>query len=507
MNRQMTKVLAIGLAGLLLSAMAGAAQAAAGQVLFVLGQVDIKRGSATITAQQGTSLDVGDQVNVGPQGRAQLRMNDGAIIALQPSSTLVIEDFSLPAEGQSGPRSSVMNLIKGGLRTITGSIGKQGGDKYEVKAQVALIGVRGTDYRLAWCQRSAAGSSELAAECGTLPDGLYGGVSDGHIVVTNSAGELDLLNDEYFHVASADSAPKKLLKPPEVLETVLEGGSEDDEGDDDTETAGSDLPGPDLLADCHCTPGQSNPEIQNPVIPDKLGDTVSNSSSRLVAHSTSAPAVGAVRTGASLNNVPPLNVNAQGELASFSALTGSGAQSFELAAASVTNLGFDSATGLRWGRWDAGAAQIGGAPADLSDNNLHWVVGPESAGGGAIPVTGSATYQLVGNTNPTDNQGNVGFLGSATLSANFTNQTVTNSVNLGINNQVWSATGSGSIASGAPTFGGTYNSVSVNESTTGNTGSFAGFFTPGAAGAGLSYSLNSGSSTVSGAAAFGPTAP
>ena len=69
------------------------------------------------------------------------------------------------------------------------------------------------------------------------------------------------------------------------------------------------------------------------------------------------------------------------------------------------------------------------------------------------------------------------------------------------------ASGSGDIISGAPMFAGVYGNVSVNGQT-GGTGSFAGFFTgpPGDGvppGAGLGYSLNSGTTTVSGAAAFG----
>ena len=60
---------------------------------------------------------------------------------------------------------------------------------------------------------------------------------------------------------------------------------------------------------------------------------------------------------------------------------------------------------------------------------------PDACAGGAatsaaaLPITGSANYTLIGNTDPTDGNGNVGFLGSATLQADFTNQTVSSTLN------------------------------------------------------------------------------
>jgi hypothetical protein len=57
-----------------------------------------------------------------------------------------------------------------------------------------------------------------------------------------------------------------------------------------------------------------------------------------------------------------------------------------------------------------------------------------------LPLTGTANYDVIGSTTPTDASGNTGRLGSATLDANFTNRTVTTTVNVGINNQTWIGT-------------------------------------------------------------------
>ena len=101
-----------------------------------------------------------------------------------------------------------------------------------------------------------------------------------------------------------------------------------------------------------------------------------------------------------------------------------------------------------------------------------------------MPITGTANYTLIGNTSPTDNFGNVGVLGAASFSADFTNQTVNSTIVLDINNAIWDASGSGLIGGGAGValpphlFNGTYNNVTITglSGTIIGTGVFSGFF-------------------------------
>ena len=91
-----------------------------------------------------------------------------------------------------------------------------------------------------------------------------------------------------------------------------------------------------------------------------------------------------------------------------------------------------------------------------------------------------------------------------TFSADFTNATVQSDLQLGINNQNWSATGSGTI--NANLFNGLYGTVSV-DGAAGGSGSFGGAFggysgTNVPTGAGLTYQLTNGTAVVSGAAVF-----
>ncbi len=131
-----------------------------------------------------------------------------------------------------------------------------------------------------------------------------------------------------------------------------------------------------------------------------------------------------------------------------------------------------------------------------------------------MPITGTASYALIGNTSPTDNLGNVGVLGNATFFADFTNMRVDSTLTIDINATTWTATGTGNIGTAAQLpahmFSGNYSVVAGGVA--GGTGQFSGFFAPGrfgitqpdALGVGLTYSLQDGAgTTVSGAAAFG----
>lgn len=193
-------------------------------------------------------------------------------------------------------------------------------------------------------------------------------------------------------------------------------------------------------------------------------------------------------------------------------------------AAAILDSGADATTGISWGRYANGVRAVYDRIAGtllgnvFAENGPHYVLGPTMTGPVALPSTGSATYTLVGNTNPTDSvgAGNVGTLNSASLAANFSAQTVNTSVNATV-------AGTNIIGSGTsvPIQKGFFFDAHKPLSGTGNlsmscsggscnpaimTGRVLGGFT-GATGQGaaMAYSLNTGGAsgqTISGVAAF-----
>ncbi|NWG86121.1 MAG: FecR domain-containing protein, partial [Hydrogenophilaceae bacterium] len=203
---------------LVLSLLATAASAAPiGRILVAVGDVSAQRNGKTVPLKARAEIELGDLIKTGPASNAQVRLTDGAIIAIKPITEFKFDDYQFSGK-QDGTEKGAFSLVKGGFRTITGAIGKQNPQNYKVSTPMANIGIRGTFYNLAICDSACFNPDGSKAE-----DGLYGGVTDGKIAVTNQAGEKTFGNEEFFHVASANETPQSLIAPPAFLQDKLEG--------------------------------------------------------------------------------------------------------------------------------------------------------------------------------------------------------------------------------------------------------------------------------------------
>ncbi len=152
----------------------------------------------------GAAVERGDTLVTGADGNLQVRFVDDALLMVRPNSRIRVDDYR--AEGNT--LHSVLSLIAGGIRTLTGRIGKARRDAYLLNTPTATIGVRGTDYELRLCQGDCPAGSA---------DGLYLGVTDGGIVARNEAGAFDLKAHEYGLIRNQQAALEKLDCPPEAL--------------------------------------------------------------------------------------------------------------------------------------------------------------------------------------------------------------------------------------------------------------------------------------------------
>ena len=183
-----------------------------GQVIFSTGNVRAVNDGEARVLRRGSKIQEGDVIKSSRFSRSQIRMKDGALIAVRPGSEFGFNQYRYD-EKDSSNNSSILNLVKGGFRTISGLIGKVFKQNYKVKTAMATIGIRGTHYGLTICQQgdcNTDGNSEIA-------DGLYGSVIDGEVSAKNDTGEFVFSNDEFFHVESLGSQPRGLIKPPGVI--------------------------------------------------------------------------------------------------------------------------------------------------------------------------------------------------------------------------------------------------------------------------------------------------
>ena len=252
---------------------------------------------------------------------------------------------------------------------------------------------------------------------------------------------------------------------------------------------------------------------QNTAAPFRYG-LISDSTSSLSQSSYS-------QTYATINRPEEVNIDANGRAISFVAPyargdgTINGRTNYAIGTSQAFDTGVDVTTGLSWGRWSGGSATIGGVETGLAGRSQHYIFSAAQSVPTALPLTGTAIYDVIGSTHPTDFQGNVGNLNSATLNANFSTRTVDTSVNLTIAGQTWNASASGvpiyrdmtfavntggAIVPGLPTPVALNITCAPSCTQTRFTGSIDGFFTGVTGrGAGLMYNLNS---SISGAVAL-----
>lgn len=149
-----------------------------------------------------------------------------------------------------------------------------------------------------------------------------------------------------------------------------------------------------------------------------------------------------LRTYATTNRPAEVTTDpATGHVTQFAApfATLGGHATYSRGTATVLDSGADPETGMVWGRWAGGTATIDrdgqSHSLNLSNASLHYIFSGAQSGPVALPLTGTATYDVIGSTTPTDRSGHTGALNTATLSADFTNRTVAASINVSINGQ------------------------------------------------------------------------
>lgn len=201
-------ILSLALVLLLLFFITPAFAEPVGKVLVISGaaQAQAAAGGQRVLAPDAV-VERGDTLITGTDGNLQVRFVDGALLMVRPNSRIRIDDYR--AEGNT--LHSVMSLLAGGIRTLTGRIGKTRRDAYLMNTATASLGVRGTDYELRLCAGDCPAGS---------PDGLYLGVAEGEIEARNEAGTFGLKAREYGLIRSKNAALEKLTCPPEALTGV-----------------------------------------------------------------------------------------------------------------------------------------------------------------------------------------------------------------------------------------------------------------------------------------------
>ena len=153
----------------------------------------------------------GDAVQT-QNSEARLHLSDGTQIHLRPHSGLVIEEHSFD-EAHPEDSRSIVTLLGGGFRVITGLIGKRNPASIRINTAVATLGIAGTDFGVRICQVDECSSPDS----GVVEAGFYAGVLDGVITISNNSGTTGVSRGEFVRTVSADSAPETAPEAAQLI--------------------------------------------------------------------------------------------------------------------------------------------------------------------------------------------------------------------------------------------------------------------------------------------------
>ena len=124
-----------------------------------VGYIASQRGQARVKDLNGNTQALqinsevyeGDRISTGRNSNLFIAMDDGAEIYLKEDSVVKISEYVFTSEFNENS-SSILDLIRGGLRTITGLIGASTLANYKLQTGLATIGIRGTEYVIKLCK-------------------------------------------------------------------------------------------------------------------------------------------------------------------------------------------------------------------------------------------------------------------------------------------------------------------------------------------------------------------
>ncbi|MGH8620983.1 MAG: FecR family protein [Burkholderiales bacterium] len=204
-----------GLAGFLALALLGTAAlgAGAGTVAHLSGTLSVQRsdGSVRILGQR-SEVHAGDVLTTQRDSYAQISFTDGSSLTMRPNTQIRVERYHF-VQDQPQDDSTLLRLVKGGMRTVTGLVGKRGNpDAYQIGTRSASIGIRGSSGDTV--DNTSGGCDGAIPGCEKLPAGVYHATYTGSYIMRNERGSQIIGEGQFGYARDLRSAPALLPGNP-----------------------------------------------------------------------------------------------------------------------------------------------------------------------------------------------------------------------------------------------------------------------------------------------------
>jgi hypothetical protein len=166
------------------------APASAGEVEFMRGVGFAQTpGQTPRTLGKGLPLQEGDRLTTADGATAVVKLQDGTRMTVRPGSEMVLSQFKYKQDAPDN--SMVINMLRGGLRAITGLIAKSSPNAARIQTNTATIGIRGTDFDARICSADCGNESRRVPQA-AKPNAIQASAkvlsSRGEVVAVDGAG-------------------------------------------------------------------------------------------------------------------------------------------------------------------------------------------------------------------------------------------------------------------------------------------------------------------------------
>ncbi len=153
----------------------------AGKIVRLGGDALIIRSSDESRAVVDMEIMESDIITTQALSEVVIKFADGGVLAIRPSSQVAISSFrhSTAPDSTGSEQSFVVKMLHGGLRSITGLIGKLNPKGVIFQARTATIGIRGTDFEI----------SDIESDLSQAAAGVYGRVFEGETYFEDALGQ------------------------------------------------------------------------------------------------------------------------------------------------------------------------------------------------------------------------------------------------------------------------------------------------------------------------------
>jgi hypothetical protein len=177
-------------------------------VTSVTGSTQAQAGTGPQRALRlGDVVNQGDTVSTGSASSVVLRFDDGQVAALAANSRMQISAYQYNEPAQTG--NVLLNLVTGGMRAITGLIGRRNPSQVGYRASTATIGIRGTDVTIVTLQGNVVV---------TVEQGEISFTFNGQTIIIPAGQGVNAKSNQAFQAQAAEQILAQL--PPEIAALI-----------------------------------------------------------------------------------------------------------------------------------------------------------------------------------------------------------------------------------------------------------------------------------------------